>query len=94
MIEYSTYCMLFSDFCLCMEIKKKVLMEIEGSGASKDILTAKVKEVFHIEDFILQTWDREFEEWIDVEDGDVVENNAKLMISSVWMKAWHHMRLR
>lgn len=42
-------------------------MEIEGSGASKDILTAKVKEVFQIEDFILQTWDREFEEWIDVE---------------------------
>lgn len=56
-------------------------MDVEGNGATKAALMVKVREVFHIEDFSMQTWDTGFEEWVDVEDGDIIENNSKVLIN-------------
>ena len=60
--------------------KKKVVLELEGHGATKDILVAKAQELFNLEEITLQTWDRGFEEWVDLDDDEVVESNAKVLI--------------
>lgn len=39
---------------------KKKIMDVQGNGATNAALM-KVREVFHIEDFIMQRWDSGFQ---------------------------------
>ncbi|KAJ8017809.1 Sterile alpha motif domain-containing protein 3 [Holothuria leucospilota] len=61
--------------------KKKVELEVEGSGASEAQLRDRATKLFSLEDFIMQQWDKAFEEWVDIEEGeDGIETNTKIQI--------------
>ena len=67
------------------ESKKKAEMEVVGSGANSDQLRAKARELFQVDDLMIQTWDTGFEEWVDIEEDDLVENNSKVLITKLAM---------
>lgn len=46
-----------------------------------DQIKAKARKLFNVEDFLVQTWDGGFEEWVDLEENETVENNTKILIT-------------
>lgn len=62
-------------------------MEIEGSGASKELLCTRACELFGIKDFVIHIWDKGFEEWLDIEEDDIVEANSKVLITKTKVPA-------
>lgn len=58
------------------------MMEMEGGGASKEVLVAKAQGISGRDNVTVQTWDKDFEEWVDLDDDELVESNTKVLITS------------
>lgn len=63
--------------------KKKAEMEVEGEGAKLSQLRMKAQELFALENFSLQSWDRDFDEWADIEEEEVVPTNTKVLVQRI-----------
>lgn len=61
---------------------KIVEMEVEGTGASLIQLTAKACQLFQLDVVTMQAWDKDFEEWADLDDDQTVPTNTKIKVLS------------
>ncbi|PIK39241.1 hypothetical protein BSL78_23915 [Apostichopus japonicus] len=57
-------------------------MEVEGTGASLIQLTAKACQLFQLDVVTMQAWDKDFEEWADLDDDQTVPTNTKIKVLS------------
>ena len=63
-------------------IRKKVEFNLdEGAKVTRKALREKVFAVFDIAETQLQVYDKGFEDWVDLEDDDEVEN-SKVMVQN------------
>lgn len=66
--------------------RKKIEIAIKEEGSKEDVSVEEIKEaasqLFNIEMSQIQArlWDKGFDDWIDADDNDAVENNSRVCI--------------
>ena len=64
--------------------KKKVEFSLdEGAKVTGAALREKVHTIFNIAEARLQVWDKGFDNWMNLEDGDEVDTNSKIMVQEI-----------
>ena len=60
--------------------KVEVLVNKDIESAQLQILCDRARELFNLSDVILQIWDKGFEDWVDLEDGDEIPTNSRIKV--------------